>query len=325
MRDILAAHRRFPRLSLARNPLLSGAPILILVLQSRSSDVQFMNYYTWYKDDKWRLRWIVAVLAIATTLKSAQTLLLVWEQSIVASIGVYVQTYFCFRLYAISRCWWVVSPISAILLFAYAASIVSTYYTSTFNTPMIGHWFAAHLSAVFVGDTLLASATAFFLISTSRHGLRQTKMLVNALVRLTFQTATPAAICAMLNLVFSQVYNGQDRLVSAAFNTALPKMYAISMMYTLNARRAILIGHSSGQITSSFEQARNTHRRDDVELNRMGSLATIQIRTEIETERHVDARHEQMFIDRKLDRALNRSDDDSQSQHESKFYKGGVV
>jgi hypothetical protein len=44
----------------------------------------------------------------------------------------------------------------------------------------------------------------------------------------------------MFNLIFSQIYEGDDKLISSAFNQALPKLYAFSMMWTLNARRDIL-------------------------------------------------------------------------------------
>ena len=48
--------------------------------------------------------------------------------------------------------------------------------------------------------------------------------------------ALTTAISAMLNLVFSQVYSGSNKLISTAFNQALAKLYAFSMMWTLNAR-----------------------------------------------------------------------------------------
>lgn len=59
---------------------------------------------------------------------------------------------------------------------------------------------------------------------------------------------------AMLNLITSQLWPGTDRLLSALFNTMLPKLYAISMMWTLNARlefRSMTVGNSvvtSGRI-----------------------------------------------------------------------------
>jgi hypothetical protein len=49
----------------------------------------------------------------------------------------------------------------------------------------------------------------------------------------------------MFNLIFSQVYPGGVAIVSTAFNMALPKLYAVSMMWTLNARRTIRASHSS--------------------------------------------------------------------------------
>jgi hypothetical protein len=40
----------------------------------------------------------------------------------------------------------------------------------------------------------------------------------------------------MLNLIFSQIYTGDNKLISSAFNQSLAKLYAFSMMWTLNAR-----------------------------------------------------------------------------------------
>ncbi|PAV16758.1 hypothetical protein PNOK_0837800 [Pyrrhoderma noxium] len=284
---------------------------------------QFVNYYTYYYDDKHGLRWLVVGLLVMTTLKSAQSFLLVWEQSIVhfssvedavllsytkwwqignslmvATIGAYVQSFFLYRLYSLSRAWYSILPIGVVLVFGYISVILATYYTAVSEFRKIGYWFAAHLGSIFAGDTLLSCATAYALLrATNKHGLKQTNDLINALVRLTFQTAAPAAICAMFNLIFSQVYKGEDRLVSAAFNMPLPKLYAISMMWTLNARRTIRTVHSSGgHMTSSTELSGRTRRREDLELGRLG---TIQIRTEIETSRHIDSERRIEFGDTK--------------------------
>jgi hypothetical protein len=58
---------------------------------------------------------------------------------------------------------------------------------------------------------------------------------------------------AMLNLIFSQAFPGAESIISTIFNMALPKLYAISMMWTLNARRTIRTAHTSGINTSSNE------------------------------------------------------------------------
>lgn len=104
--------------------------------------------------------------------------------------------------------------------------------------------------------------------------------MINALVRLTFSTAAPAAVwcvlylsrrefqltgslrSAMFNLIFSQVFDGHVALVSSAFNQILPKLYAISMMWTLNSRRTIRVAHSSGPFSGSgSEQLSGTRAR----------------------------------------------------------------
>ena len=86
----------------------------------------------------------------------------------------------------------------------------------------------------------------------------------------------------MLNLIFSQVYNGYYVLISAAFGMALPvshlqsyvlpwfkwasrkKIYAIAMMWTLNARRKIRIEGSMGYMTSSADRGHAAGRNAPV-------------------------------------------------------------
>ncbi|KAJ7057096.1 hypothetical protein C8F01DRAFT_1153405 [Mycena amicta] len=285
---------------------------------------QILNYFTWYNEDKMVLRVYVGGLAIASVLKSAQSFAIIWIQSIlhindlngaillnytspwfagnpmmVATFDLYVQSYFCYRLYVVSKKWPVVAPIVVIFLFAFFAMVLATYYITrgADASKSIAEWFAAHLSSVFAADMLLTLSTAFFLLRSKRNVLPQTVGLISALVRLTFQTAAPAAICAMFNLVFSQIYPGTENLTSTAFNMALPKLYAVSMMWTLNARRTIRAAHSSrGGLSSSNEISGGRHttarrtRREDVELGNFGGVSGIQVHTAQETVQHIDVR-----------------------------------
>ncbi|KAJ6616727.1 hypothetical protein B0H10DRAFT_1798878, partial [Mycena sp. CBHHK59/15] len=279
---------------------------LALLLQGVLSS-QFVNYFTWYHDDKSGLRIVVGILALLSVLKSIQAFVVVWIQFIVyfgdlkgaillnstawwqlanplmaAVIGAYVQCYFCFRLYVISKRWYVVAPIATVFLFAFLSIVVATYYITTSNTVKISNW---------SGDVTMSMTTAYFLDKTRKGVLPQTVGVISALVRLTFQTAAPAALCAMFDLTFSQVYpGGRTGIVSAAFNLALPQLYAISMMWTLNARRSIRATHSSrnGMTTSSNEisggRSRAQRRPGDMELG------AIQVLTQTETTQHIDVR-----------------------------------
>ncbi|KAK0462717.1 hypothetical protein IW261DRAFT_1572059 [Armillaria novae-zelandiae] len=273
---------------------------------------QFSHYWSWYRDDKWALKWAVGGLVLLTTLKSIQSFALIWIQSIlyvndladainlnytawwqsfnslfVASIGIYVQAYFCYRLYVISKGPWVVTPIAILCVYAYISMILACYYITKVDEAAIGKWFASHLGSVFAADFTMTFATAYFLIRSKKNVLPQTVGLITALVRLTFQTAAPASICAMLNLIFSQIYSGQDKLVSTAFNQILPKLYAISMMWTLNARRNIRLASSRGTSSHELSSYNRSRRRTDMELGGFTG-AGIQVRTVQETIKHID-------------------------------------
>lgn len=67
----------------------------------------------------------------------------------------------------------------------------------------------------------------------------------------------------MLNLLFSQLYHGETKLVSTAFNQLLPKLYAISMMWTLNERHSIRAVHytTGVDVTGSNDATRPHSRR----------------------------------------------------------------
>lgn len=284
---------------------------------------QFNRYFHWYKDDRVGTRIAVVGLAVLTTLKSAQSIALIWimfilhfkdlsgaillnytawwqtgNSQMVASIGLYVQIFFCHRLWVVSQKSrarpGLLTFISIILLFAYVSICLATYYISQGAAagPKIALWFAAHLSAVFAGDMLITLSTAYFLLKTKKEVLPQTVGIISALVRLTFQTAAPAAVCALFNLVFSQVYSGSNKLISTGFNQVLPKLYAFSMMWTLNARLNIRQGMKP-ELRLSQPSLGNklTNRRPEpgvgMELAGYGRGA-VQVRTETEVTQHVD-------------------------------------
>ncbi|KAJ6506963.1 hypothetical protein C8R45DRAFT_1208888 [Mycena sanguinolenta] len=218
----------------------------------------------------------------------------------VATLDFYVQWYFCTRLWAISRKSWVAAPIFLLFVFGLLSMVAGTYYIETAQEQQVTDWYktfadsrveealnnvavAAHLGSVFAGDVILSATTAFFLIRTKKTVLStQTAELLRALIPLTFQTAAPAALIAMFNLVFSQMYRTKQPLlgfVEIGFNQVLPKLYAMSMMYTLNARRAIRSRVSgsrngSGNGSSANEpslggRVQPRHANGDVELGRI--------------------------------------------------------
>ncbi|KAK0462998.1 uncharacterized protein EV420DRAFT_1745552 [Desarmillaria tabescens] len=190
----------------------------------------------------------------------------------VAVINFYVQCFFSYRLYALSKLWWIAAPIMVLYVLGLTAAAVATYYISTSRLgKLLRRWISVHYATAFAADVLLSSSTAWFLLKNRKYVMPQTASLLNALVRLTFQTAVLPAICAMINLIFVYV---QSKNVVSVFIQALPKLYAISMMWTLNARRAIRVAFSSrGSDGTSNEEAvpRNVARTrgDEIPLSNL--------------------------------------------------------
>ncbi|KZV95964.1 hypothetical protein EXIGLDRAFT_818728 [Exidia glandulosa HHB12029] len=272
---------------------------------------QFNNYFNWYKDDKTWLRVAVVALVILTTLKMLDSCAVTWIAQVEyfgdlpgavllnyiswwqsgvplmgATINFYVQSYFLYRLVAISKRHWVSYPVGTVVVFGWVSCVVATIYIKLQDGPNIQHWFAAHLGSAFTADILMTMSTAVFLLRSRKNSLKQTQTLVDTLVRLTWQSAAPAAVCATLNLILSQAMPGEF-IVSTIPNQLLPKLYSISMMFTINSRKDVRLVSSSGK-TSSSENAtsgRRGTRRDDLELGRLG---TIQVHKQTETVQRVD-------------------------------------
>ncbi|KAJ7909275.1 hypothetical protein B0H13DRAFT_2330574 [Mycena leptocephala] len=300
-------------------PWLIGS-CLDLVLMGVLS-CQFVNYYNWYPDDGRRLRITVAILCLLNLLKSAECFASLWiflinhfgdiqydlqlsatgwwdtaNPLMVAILDFYVQCYFCTRLWAVSKRWWVVTPIFILFVFALFSMVIGTYFIATLQEQQVTDWFAAHLSSVFAGDVILSATTAYFLINTKKSVIStQTAELIRSLIRLTFQTATPAAIRHVQPHLLPNVRTNHPLLgyVEIAFNQVLPKVYAISMMYTLNVRRTIRTRASDSRVSGSRNgsgsdgpslggRVQPRHTNGDVELGR------IEVVTQRETTRHVD-------------------------------------
>ncbi|KAF7323767.1 hypothetical protein MKEN_00597800 [Mycena kentingensis (nom. inval.)] len=290
--------------ALLLGPYMIGVS-LDLILQGVLS-CQFVNYYSWYRDDKLHLRVIVTGLVVITWLKSIQAFATLWTKFVVhfgdivgaymtainpklwwdsgnaliaAAIGLYVQTYFVWRLYVVSKHWAPALFIELVCVFGFLAAAV-----------------VIHLRRMLLGLSrvifFLTSATAYYLLRSRKDVLPQTAGFINALLRLTFQTAAPATICTFVYLVVSQIRITTGTpffsTLVTVFIMPLPKLYAISMMWTLNARRTIRAGsthHGMSATSNELSGARvRTQANGDVELSR------IQVLTQTQTTQHIDVR-----------------------------------
>ncbi|KAJ6568843.1 hypothetical protein B0H19DRAFT_1134037 [Mycena capillaripes] len=250
---------------------------------------QIAHYTALYDKDALALRAFVAVLLIITTLKSAQGMVILWNQNVqhfmdiqaalgmfktswinrvdlalVGAIAFYVQGFFCIRLWRISRNLYIVGSIVTLFVFALIAVFIFTFAGKSKNVT----WFTIHLGTVFAGDVLLCGSTLYFLLYHSKSVSPQSAGMLNALTKLAIQSAAPAAVCALITLVSTLAW---DRTTPNAYimigviaNNVLPKLYAMSAMWTLNSRKKIRQAHSIGPKPTTATSGR---RRPTFELS----------------------------------------------------------
>ncbi|KAH8804218.1 hypothetical protein DL96DRAFT_1766258 [Flagelloscypha sp. PMI_526] len=276
---------------------------------------QFTNYFRLYRDDRPFLKAIVAGLVILTCLKTIQSCAIVWVQNIllfndqpgainlysttwwesgnplmVAFIGLYVQAYFLYRLRSLSKSWIVVIPITLILVFAFLAMVVATvaiFKARVNEIVSLPLWYTvAQVLSDIAGDLLMTMAMIYHLLLVRKTVIPQTAGLLSALIRLILLSAAPAAVCAMINLLLSQLFDGTKNLMSSAFTQALSKLYAVSMMYMLNSRRSLRAGYDASDVIFGSGSSHQMSRRGQAHTDSDRSLGDIAVHTE--TRNHID-------------------------------------
>ncbi|KAJ7255828.1 hypothetical protein B0H12DRAFT_1323127 [Mycena haematopus] len=255
------------------------------------------SQFVWYMTESKRtsepesllLKLFVGGLALLTTMKTVQALAMSWLQNCAmfenmaaadalfttnwvflttlltsAVISFYVQMFFCYRLWTLSRNLYLVAAVSALLILALAQACVAAYAVFT-DVPKSIKWTAAHRGVAMCGDVLLTAGTVFALLRHSKIALPrgQTAQILNALLRLTLQSAAPSATCAFINFVVAIQMSRPNMaladlrpilVITEVTNMLLPKLYAISAMWTLNLRAEIraAAAENSGTIDIGF-------------------------------------------------------------------------
>ncbi|KAJ7738212.1 hypothetical protein B0H14DRAFT_493175 [Mycena olivaceomarginata] len=92
---------------------------------------------------------------------------------------------------------------------------------------------------------------SYFLLKHSKFCSPGTAGMLNEVLKLTFQTAAPAALCTAINFFAVEVNIAKAAhsaevyaLIAVLANEVLPKLYAVSAMWTLNARWEIRVRHA---------------------------------------------------------------------------------
>ncbi|KAJ6578158.1 hypothetical protein B0H19DRAFT_1230024 [Mycena capillaripes] len=275
---------------------------------------QFAHYTNANKRDSLWLKLFVTGLAVLTTLKTMQILGVRWMQNVTlfedpgtvfllwtthwlpkltpileALIAVYVQSFFCRRLWTIAGNVYIVILCMIAFAFALVSGIVAVFFTFTeMSSPKYGSWMSIHLGAALCADLLLTGSTTFYLLRHSKTVLPRgpTATILNSLLRVTIQasetfsmreilltirhkSAAPAALCAFINfvavvLLYKHTAIPVSATIGGGSNTVLPQLYAWSAMWTLNSREDIHLAVDNSRYTLHPElQSRSDSEKSD--------------------------------------------------------------
>ncbi|KAJ7835573.1 hypothetical protein B0H14DRAFT_2590206 [Mycena olivaceomarginata] len=185
---------------------------------------QFAHYLSLNKRDSIWIKLFVAGLALMTTLKTLQSLAIMWIQNVTtfgdleagsniwqkhwvwkvtilleAATAFYVQLFFCRRLWAISRNAYLVAICIILFLLGLVTGVVATVYIFTTTFELTTLWVGIHLGVV------LWRRPAF----DWKHNML---------------FASPAALCALINFAGNMKMNSAPALMMINFiaNMALP-------------------------------------------------------------------------------------------------------
>ncbi|KAJ7035154.1 hypothetical protein C8F04DRAFT_1259219 [Mycena alexandri] len=241
---------------------------------------QFAHYTNVNQRDSVWMKLFVAGLALLTAVKTAQVFAMISTQNatlsenlqaahqrlaqmnltLAAGIALYVQFFFCHRLWTLSHNVYIIVVAISLFISAVVAASLAAYFFKSRSTA--GLLISLHLGLAMGGDILQTGSIMFYLLRHSKTVIRQgpTASMLSSLLRLTIQAIRRARGIMCVGRfrfyplfptirVINDTLNGVcGRSSSQTVCTGsielqgsimLPKLYAMAAMWTLNSRDEI--------------------------------------------------------------------------------------
>ncbi|PVF94917.1 hypothetical protein CPB86DRAFT_788596 [Serendipita vermifera] len=173
-----------------------------------------------------------------------------------AVIAIVVQSFFVYRYWMLTKRWYIcITIIIGMILSITAACLVVVSLevpkpSSTGPRPVSStgpplpsgplspqRWATIHFISAVIVDTIITGATAWHLHSQKALVARLTSEMISRLIRMVWQSALPPTLCVIANAILVRIHPLHN--THMAVNMVLPKLYAISLMYTLNVRNEL--------------------------------------------------------------------------------------
>ncbi|KDQ52828.1 hypothetical protein JAAARDRAFT_210303 [Jaapia argillacea MUCL 33604] len=275
--------------------------------------MQCLMYFTTYKTDKPGIRALVWFHIIAGTVNTGFLVYGLYKYTITnfgnlmadqiqnwtafvaptltAVIGAVVQTFFARRVYILTSKRWLAAVIGLTILLQFIAGICIAVLCAIHpNFADWGRWYIKFptVSALVLGAVVDCMITAS-LTSTlyrSKTGFPSTDHVVTKLIRLTIQTGMIVAVFAVVDLV---LYLSSPWPWHLLPGFTLNKLYAITMISTLNARNDIRQSFSGHTATAGQWQTKDPRRT--APSQNLSSIQ-VQVTTEASVQIHSPQEHQ---------------------------------
>ncbi|PVF94914.1 hypothetical protein CPB86DRAFT_788590 [Serendipita vermifera] len=172
-----------------------------------------------------------------------------------AIIAIIVQSFFVLRYWRLTKAWYICIPIivgmilsiiGAVVIFALLASSPFSPDNETHSaatmlavTKLLRRWTLIHLISSILVDVAITTATAWHLYKQKPFVARLTSEMIDRLIRMVWQSALPPTLCVILTAIVIPPNPTFPEYILMAPYGMLPKLYAISLMYTLNLGQEI--------------------------------------------------------------------------------------
>ncbi|KAK0226573.1 hypothetical protein IW262DRAFT_776941 [Armillaria fumosa] len=168
------------------------------------------------------------------------------------------QGFYAYRIFILSRSRIVPAFVTCVSLTSSVAAIITGVYSFEANditklnnrktSLVVGIWCGGSALC----DIIIAICMTYYLARRNT-SLRQTRILVTKLVRLTIETGSVTAVVALLSLILFFVFPGQTFYSTPVF--IMPKLYANTVYMVLNSRIRIMGGRDTYTSSTDFSFA----------------------------------------------------------------------
>ncbi|KAK7691408.1 hypothetical protein QCA50_004807 [Cerrena zonata] len=190
-------------------------------------------------------------------------------------ISLIAQGFYAFRIWILSKNWWVCSAIISVSMAQCAAGFYSGYFSHKVgdfskvqdgNFRMVSVW----LAGTALCDVIIAVSMIWYL-QRSKTGVRKTTVIITKFVHLTMETGASCAALAVIDLVLFLVYRHNNYHLAPSI--ALSKLYSNCLLVAFNARLRIVGGRNEEDSTlSGSAVARYLSEFAAAERDTMGSV-----------------------------------------------------